>query len=355
MTEKELKDSVRSPEGAYFFFGDEDYLKEFYIKAIRRAVILDESVADFNVVTLHDDTFTPAALEDALASPPLMSEKKLVLVKLSAFSFGSEKKEKKDGGDTKEKKENKELKEITRLISEVPSDTVLVFSVSPDGFDAGTEKRPTSVMKAVSSVAKTVNFPLSQEPKLVRWLARHFSERGVASDEASLRYMIKLCGRSMHRLSAEAEKVASRALASGIPAVSLSLIDSTVTVTPEEEAFRLTNSILKGDTEGALETLCRAKKRKEDPIKLLASVTSLLCNLSSVAHMMEEGLDLREMTDALKIHEYQVKLAMGTASRVSADAIDEAFAMCVEAEKKMKSMSLGYVPLERLICSIKLG
>ena len=54
MTEKELKDSVKAPAGGYFFYGEEDYLKEHYISIIRRAVITDESVAEFNEFSFDD-------------------------------------------------------------------------------------------------------------------------------------------------------------------------------------------------------------------------------------------------------------------------------------------------------------
>ena len=338
MTEKELKDSVKDPSGGYFFYGDEDYLKEYYIGLIRRAVITDESVADFNEITLDDESFSVAALEDAVAAPPLMSEKKLILVKLSSYNSIPD----------------KDKKAIIEILRDLPSDTVLTFSISPDGFDGGTEKKPSAALKALSAHVNVVNFPLGQEPKLVRWLARHLSQRGVASDEGSLRLMINLCGRSMHRLSGEAEKVASRALASGMNAVTPALIESTVTVTPEEEAFRLSNSILEGNTEAALDTLARAKRRNESPIKLLAAVTAVFSDLAVIANLAADGLDRKEIASALKIHEYRVGIYMKASQGVPLELINEAVSMCADADVKMKTSQHGYIPLERLICSVKL-
>ena len=338
MTEKELKESIKAPEGGYFFYGDEDYLKEHYLKLIRRAVITDESVAEFNEICLDDESYSSAALEDALAALPLMSEKKLVTVKLSSYDSLSE----------------KEKKATIELLSSLPADTVLVISVAAGGFDSGSEKRPSAAMKALSPVIKCVCFPLGQEPKLVRWLARHFAERGVASDEASLRLMISLCGRSMHRLALEAEKVACRALASGMNAVSVPLVESTVTVTVEEDAFRLANSVLEGNTSAALDCIARAKRRNESPVKLLASVTATFCDLATIAHLAADGADKKEISLTLKMHEYRVGLYMKASAGVPCEALDRAVAMCAEADAKMKSSPLGYIPLERLICSVRL-
>lgn len=338
MTEKELKESVKAPEGGYFFYGDEDYLKDYYISLIRRAVITDESVADFNEICLDDENFSPSALEDAVAALPLMSDKKLIKIKLSSYDSLPE----------------KDRKATVEILSDLPSDTVIIISIAAGGFDPGSEKKPTASMKTLAPIIKCVAFPLGQEPKLVRWLSRHFAERGVVSDEASLRLMLNLCGRSMHRLALEAEKVASRALSSGIAAISPALVESTVTVTVEEDAFRLANSVLEGNTAAALDCIARAKRRNESPVKLLASVTATFCDLAAIAHLAAEGADKKEISLALKIHEYRVGLYMKAASGVPTEILDDAVAMCAEADAKMKSMSLGYVPLERLICSVRL-
>lgn len=338
MTEKELKDHIKDPSGGYFFYGDEDYLKEHYLTQIRRAVITDESLADFNLINLDDENFSPSALSDALASPPLMSEKKLIIVKLSSYNSIPD----------------KDKKEILDLLSDIPSDTVTVFSIAPDGFDPGTEKRPTAAYKALSAVLNTVDFPLGTEPKLIRWLARHFSQRGVASDEASLRLMISLCGRSMHRLSGEAEKVASRVLAMGMNAVTPHIIETTVTVTPEEEAFRLSNAILEGNTEAALDTLARAKRRNESAVKMLAAVTAVFSDLAVIANLAAEGLDRKEIASTIKMHEYRVGIYLKASAGVPLEMVNEAVSLCADADAQMKSSQHGYVPLERLICSVKL-
>lgn len=340
MTEKELKDSVKAPEGTYFFYGEEDYLKDHYIKQIRRAVITDESLADFNEFVFDDMSFSLAAFEDALTALPLMTDKKLVVVKLSEYS----------------KAEEEDADRLYELIGELAEDTVLVISVVSGGFDAGPKKAPSAPLKALSAMrhVKCVDFPLSQEPKLIRWLARHFSERGVASDERSLALMIELCGKGMHRLSLEADKVASRALSQGMATIDPAFVRSTVTVTVEEEAFQLTNSIIEGNTDAALESVAAAKRRNESPVRVLASVTATFCDLAVVAHLAAEGADKKEIAAITKIHEFRVGLYLKAAAGVPLSVIDDAVAMCVETDAKMKSASLGYAPLERLICSVKL-
>ncbi len=337
MTEKELKDEAKAPAGGYFLYGDEDYLKEHYTKQIRAAVIEDESMAAFNEIILSDGTFTAAALEEALASPPLMQEKKLVRVSLSSYTALPE-------------KERAALIEVYETLADYP-DTVVVISVSPGGFDGGTEKKPSAALKALASHLSCVELPLQTEGKLIKWLYRHLARHSLTADERALRLMISLCGRSMLRLSGEAEKLAASALARRMPAVTEALVQDTVSVTPEEDAFQLANAVMSGNKAAALESLARAKGRGESPVKLLASVSAVFCDMAAVAHLLAEGVDRREVAKVLKIHEYRAGLYAKACAGKSLESLDRAVELCAEADVKLKTSGAGYVPLERLICS----
>lgn len=339
MTEKELKASVKAPVGCYFFYGDEDYLKEHYTSLIRRAVIADEAFADFNETILDDESFSTAALEDAAASLPLMSDKKLIRVGLSSYDSLPE----------------REKKGILKILGELSEDTVLVISVTAGGFDAGSAKRPSASLKALEPLAHCVNFPLCGELPLMRWLSRHFAEHGLTADEKALSLMLRLCGRGMHRLSFEAEKLAARACGAGERVITAALVESTVSRTEEEDAFRLANSILSGDIDSAFDSVRTAKRKNESPVRVLASVTAVFCDLAAVASLAAEGADKKEISAALKLHEYRVGLYLKTAGAVGLERLDKAISLCAKADMQMKSSSLGYIIIERLICSTQLG
>ena len=338
MTERELKTAAKSPSGGYFFCGEEDYLKEHYTSVIRRTVIADESIAVFNEVILGDDDFTADALLSAIAAPPLMSEQKLVRVRLTSYKAIPE-------------RERSALDKVYASLGEYPG-AVLVISVAPGGFDPGTERRPSTAFKAISKHLSAVDFPLQSEAKLAQWLTRHFSGASLGTESEAAHLMVALCGRSMHRLRGEADKLIAAAKSSGVGTVSAALVGEIVSHSPEEDAFMLANSILGGDRAAALTCLSRAKRRGENPVRLLASVTSSFCDMATVAHLAAEGADRRAISETMKMHEYRVGLYMKAVSGVSADALDRAGSMCAEADMKRKTTPLGYIPLERLICSV---
>lgn len=338
MTEKELKASVKAPSGGYFLYGDEDYLKEHYASVIRWAVITDESFADFNEVVLDDESFSVAMLEDAVARVPMMAEKKLIRVSLTSYDALAE----------------RDKKALCELFSSLPEDTVLLFIIAPGGFDAGTAKRPSAAARALFPVIAATELPLCSGLPLLRWLARHFAEHGLACDDASLTRMTELCGHSMHRLALEAEKVSARAAALGLRAITPQLVEDTVSRSEEEDAFRLANSILDGATEQSMDSIRMAKDRSESPIRLLAAVTAVLCDMATVAHLAAEGASRREIATLTRLHEYKVGLYMRAVAGIDCERLDEAVSMCADTDAKLKSTSLGYALLERLICSLRL-
>ena len=81
MTETELRaDIKRGPTGGYLLWGDEVYLKNYYLTALRDAVLAEcpAGLSDFNriALTLEDGDFS--ALASAIDTPPVMAPKKIV-------------------------------------------------------------------------------------------------------------------------------------------------------------------------------------------------------------------------------------------------------------------------------------
>ena len=75
---RELKNT---PALGYLFFGEEDYLKANAIRLARKTLCgEDEGLAYFNDIRLGGADFTPDKLLDAMATPPMGSERKVISV-----------------------------------------------------------------------------------------------------------------------------------------------------------------------------------------------------------------------------------------------------------------------------------
>ena len=67
-----------SLDGWYLFCGEEDYLKKYYMKQLRSQIIFDEAFAPFNCVSFDGMDIDFSAVAEAIKSPPMMSDYKLI-------------------------------------------------------------------------------------------------------------------------------------------------------------------------------------------------------------------------------------------------------------------------------------
>ena len=356
MTESELRSEVKSPRGMYFFYGDEDYMKNHYAAQMKAAVVTDPGFAAFNYARFSDDSYDLEAIREAVLAPPVMAEKKLVDISLSNLDrFLSEKERTAllemlteafddDGAD-----DGMALSLFGGSVS-VADSVVVILRVAADGFDAGNAKRPSAFLKNAGKIMKTVQFDFQTDARLVRWIERHFAEYGLTVPQGVSMRILNLCGRSMYRLSGELAKTAAYTAEAGRTEVTMEDVDATVTRTDEDDAFRLANCVLEGNISAALDALAVKIRKKEEPIIVLSQITRVFCDLAAAAHALQEGMSSAEFAKLMKMHSYKAGLYMAAAKSRPAEYFDRAVERCAEADRKIKSTPLGYEVIERLIC-----
>ena len=124
ITETDFRKQLRGDLfGCYVFFGEEDYLKAWCIKTARENICPDEGLACFNDISIDFPDFSVDALADALAVPPMMSDRKLVVLK--SFNFNEI--------------QPSDAEAVVSLLAQYREDkeTLLIISVIPDGLDVG--------------------------------------------------------------------------------------------------------------------------------------------------------------------------------------------------------------------------
>ncbi len=344
MTEAELRAAIKEgPRGGYLLFGDEDYLKRFYAQKIRDAVLADcpEGLADFNAVslTLEDGNFN--ALATAVASPPVMAPMKYIEITPPNASAWKE-------------KERRAVAEILAGLADTP-DTVVVMITPRDTLDPGTAKKPSALFKALTQSLTPVEIPLQTGEKLRRWILRHFEEEGISIGEGACRRLTARCAPDMISLAGEIDKLICYEKANGKSDVSEADVDLVTSAGIREDAFALANAVLAGDRTAALTALEVYKKRKEEPYVILASLSRVMGDLLTVCALAEGGADKADVAKALKMHEYKASLYLRAAKDFGQPRLAAALRRCIEADRLSKTMSMGYIPLERFICTIPLG
>lgn len=340
ITEAEFRKRLQGPiSGCYVFYGEEDYLKAYCIKAARERICPDEGLACFNDITVDFQDFSVEALTDALAAPPMMCDCKLVTVR--SFDFGAIK--------------PSEVEGLLALMGAYRGDptNLLIVSVVPEGVDMGYAKRPSALCKKLMEVCTPVHFEASTPARLAAWAARHFKHESIDVDERTARFFVEYCGKSMYVLSAEIEKLCAYLHGAGRSDVKEE--DIRAVSVPEEscDAFALTDALLTGDRAAALAALSVMRFRQVEPIYVLGEISQTFCLLYQIRRLAEGGVDKRDIGRVFRppVHEYRVDRFLRATSRYSEEALTRAIDLCADADIAMKSYAKrNYEQIEKLIC-----
>ena len=177
----------------------------------------------------------------------------------------------------------------------------------------------------------------------------------ILPDEA-MATLLSRCPQDMTGLSGEIEKLIAYCLGNGITTLTPEIVTHVSAPALREDAFALANAVLAGDRTAALSALDVCRKQKEEPIVVLASLARVMSDLLTVSVMVDGGADKAEIARSLKMHEYKASLYIKSAKGFGTPRFEASLKRCRDADRMMKSSyGSGYLPLERLICTMPQG
>ena len=332
---KEIKKGL---SGGYLFFGEEDYLKSFCLRAVKEAVCPDETFAVFNEVNIDALDYSAGALANALMPPPMMADQKLVTVSGLAIS-------------ELKQSELAELYDVLEGLKDYDYN-VLIISVPAGLIDEGTQKKPGAALSELSKYLTPVRFDSISGAKLVGWVAKHFEHNGVSASPEVCSHLIDRCGRAMFALAAETEKISYYALAHGRTTVTVEDVDNISPAALDSDAYAFTNAILDGRYADAINALNVMKFNRVDPIFILPEVSRAVCDMIAIKALQKDNVPVGEIARILKMNEYRVKIYAAATAQKTDEKLRRALMLCSEADLSLKLGSQGYGVIERLICSL---
>ena len=327
--------------GGYLFFGEEDYTKASMVRSVREAVLGDGDVSGqcFNDVRLGGMDFTVSGFLDALTALPFGSDRKIITV--SGLNFNDMR--------------ASDLEALCRALEQIPDypECVVVISAAADALEVGTlPKRPSALLTTLGEYLQPVNFERIAPARLAGWVQKHFQHDGVQASPEVCAFVVSWCGRNMHQLASEVQKVAFYVLANGRDTVTEADVRTAAVSAMEYDAFAFANAVMEWRREEALAILQDLKFRRVEPLFILSEVSRTMCDLLSVSALVSQGCTPAEIAGHLHMHEYKAKLYAGRVRTLDPARLRGAVEACDAADKAMKLSPKGYDILERLICSI---
>jgi DNA polymerase-3 subunit delta len=334
---KELQHKIKAQDikGFYILAGEEDYLKKHYLQEIRKLTLVDEAFEIFNHAIFDGPDIDFGALREALYSPPMMSDVKLVEWKYANL-------------DALKSSEMKALLELMEEKENFPF-SVFVIMTSSDGFDVGRSK-PSKLYQTLSGGFEIVTLNKSSDSQLAAWLKKHFEAEGVTVDLASVNALIFKVGHSMQMLKLEVDKLCAYVKQNGRTALSLSDVDLVCSQNPETGAFALGDAVINKNARAAFLALDDLKSKRTDPTVIIGMLKKTYCDLVSVSLLLEEGRDADTISSILKSHPYKTKLYIASAKRVGTKRLSESLEKLQKIDKASKSGGVAaYTSIEIFI------
>ncbi|MBQ7821082.1 MAG: DNA polymerase III subunit delta [Clostridia bacterium] len=344
-----IKEEIKNGlSGVYFFYGDEDYMKQYYLHEVEKAVVGDRT--SLNFIRLTGDEFTPGALEEALGAAVMYDF--MSLPDADAENEGAQRLVELYEVDFKALKPSDFTSSCKLLKEKLESDTVVII-YSTAGELPEDSKPHQNIIKELSKVSKPVRFPLESDSKLCSWLVRIAAKNKVTvySDVAGL--VIERVGHSMLMLRNEIEKLISYVLASGRNEITRDDIMKITASNKEISPFDFANALMRRDAKTAFYILADMKDRGEEPIMILSTVSRVVGELIRVRGCMDAGMTRAEAASRCGMHEYKVKLYMEQLKNISTSGLFAIAESAKSADLMLKSSPVdSFTVLERLICEL---
>lgn len=295
-----LKDRMKKKNltGSYVFYGEEEYLKNYYYDELVGACGDKLNVkafygADFTL----DDFFaacdtTPVAMSMSMFEEETPSEKedyrlvKLVFPKLDVLSKGEE-------------------KQFLSKLSELPEGVIVVFFLYNDE----EEKISKGIYKSICDASLTVNFrhePVGS-PLLASWAQRHFLKAGVNAERAVLAYFLNYVGNDMLTLKNEIDNCALYLMAEKRDGLTAEDIEKVCKKSVSAQIFDISSNALKGRYKEAMAAFTFFKNAKEDEILLLATISKAVYDLCAVDKLSKKGESLAEIQKKTGLRDFVVR------------------------------------------------
>jgi DNA polymerase III subunit delta len=313
----------QGPGSLYLVVGEEDFLRDSALAAIKRAAIGSEG-NEFNYELFYGDEAGGSDIRNSVAAVPVFAERRLVVVKAA------------------EKLTARESEVLLDCVNNPVESTTLVF-VAPklDG--------RLKFSQALTRAAITVDCAPLRDAQLPSWIAREAERVGIRLEDGAALVLQESCGASLYGVRRELEK-----LASYVPpdrAVTGADVHLLRGMDPGASVFDLTLAIAEGRRGRALSILARNLEAGEAPLRILGSLAWQYRRLWKLKESLAHGGREREAARSLRMDPWKVRSFL---DRFSEPHLQAALRLFLDTDGKLKggSGSRPRIVLERLLLKL---
>lgn len=325
LTEAQWKKAAEKGElsGLYFLHGEEKYILASYIKKLLHK-LEGAPFADFNLHRFSGDGLSVDKVADAVEALPVMAEKRYVLV--SDLDV--------------EKLPAKELAKLYELIEAVPESTVLLIYQPTLSMDVKKIAAWKKFLTAVNKAGTSVPVAKREGAELEKLLCAFAEKQGSSLTRGDAALLIQLCGKELHSLLKELEKLCAYV---GKGAITRAHIQSMAVKNLETTVFMLSKALVSGQYDKAYSLLDLLFEQREEPVAILAVLSSAYVDMYRVRACVQSGRSPSELTAwfPYKGKEFRLKNAERDMRGLSLETLRQSLEILLETDLGLKGSRTG--------------
>lgn len=274
---------------------------------------------------------SPEQITEACETPPMMSVRKVVLVRNLQAVWGRV---------TNEFKPT-DAREFAEYISKIPMSTLLIVTAQ----DTEEKKRSGEIYKAIKKNGTVYDFGPLSDKELRQVIVKRFAEGGKNITPRAMSALIIQSGYdnkdidyALFNLQNDIKKII--ALSDGDTVTEEDVIRG-VSENLEHGVFKMMNAVSAGNKAEAFRLLKDILLSGESGFRLLALLVSQLELMLKLKEMAVEGMSTGAMANVLKISEYRARMATKNARKFSVRDLKRILHLALNIDNQIKSGALS--------------
>lgn len=337
ITEAELKKQIKNKNfsSVYLIYGSEQLFVKKYTEMLCKA-IAGKHPSDFNY-HIFSGVFELDDFAASLQIIPFMSEYNCVLASDIAF-------DEMDKGS---------INRLNDIVSAGFEGTVLIISM-PSYIPEKNKSDYDKFVKNVEKIGTVCEFTKLNQSTIEKYIAKWANENGKMISHINAAKLISCCGDDLNMIRNEIDKISAYAKGDEI---TLEDIEKLATVTLETKVYALSDAVLKGDGQGAYNSLDLLFYQKEEPARILYVMSDAYIDAYRIRVANECGVLQKDVASdfSYRNRAFVLDKARRATIGVSTEALRKSLDVLMEAEMRFKTTSVNArIYMEQIIAQLLL-
>ena len=316
-----------------FLYGPDTFLSRQKLKELKDKFLKEVDKAGLNLATLNGATLETPEFEKAIATPPFLAKKRMVVIKeLIAKNRGQ--------------KIQKEILEI--LDKNGLTDVILIFWEGDLG-NIKTSRKKSKISTRRSNILferlkkeKYVQeFELLETSEVRKWASAEIKKKDGQINPAALAMLIDFIGNDLWQLNSEIDKLIAYAKNKE---VSVNDVQNLVKTKLDDDIFKLTDALGQKNKKLALKLVSDQLQSGVMPTQLLSKIIWQYKNLLLIKGFVENngsGYPDKRLGYQLGLHPFVIKKTMAQVKNYDLDSLKKTYSRLLEIDYKIKTSQVS--------------